>query len=154
MRQPVYDAFVLFIDATLTLLQGDYEKSTRLVDAGLELGRKSHGATPSRPGPGTCSCRPGTRAGWRRSSRCSRAWRDRGVADLGHRPRRVRPRRRQTGTGPRDGLAALVDDEVHISDNSLWLTSVGLLVEVARAVGDVERCEVLLRELTPVRRQS
>ena len=46
-------------------------------------------------------------------------------------------------------MAALVDDEVHISDNSLWLTSVGLLVEVARAVGDTERCEVLLRELTP-----
>ena len=150
VRQPVYDAFVLFIDATLTLLQGDYDEvdPPGRTPASSSAARAT-GATPSRRGPATCSSRPGTRAGWRRSCRSSRGWRDQAglpIWDIA----RAAAGLAAGADGPAHAtLAALVDDEVHVNDNSLWLTSVGLLVEVARAVGDGPRCEVLLRELTP-----
>ena len=100
VRQPVYDAFVLFIDATLTLLQGDYEKSTRLVDAAprarpqepREQRRARVGRPHVRPGlgpgpPRVAAPRPRGHGGTR------------GPADLGHRPRRVGPGRRADRTG-------------------------------------------------------
>ena len=149
VRQPVYDAFVLFIDATLTLLQGDYEKSTRLVDAALELGRKSHGSNAEHAWAGHMFVQA-----WDQGRLASLLPVLEGMEGPGGLPIWDIARAASgLAAGQTDGahatLAALVDDEVHISDNSLWLTSVGLLVEVARAVGDTERCEVLLRELTP-----
>ena len=94
-------------------------------------------ATPSRPGPGTCSCRPGTRAASRRSSPSSRAWRAQAGLPIWDIARAASGLAAGQTEAAHATLAALVDDEVHVSDNSLWLTSVGLLVEVARAVGDV-----------------
>ena len=149
VRQPVYDAFVLFIDATLHLLQGAYEESSRLVDAGLELGRKSHG--------------PNAEQAWA-AHMFVQAWDQGRLAELhpvvqGLEGPNGLPiwdiARTATGIaagdldGARAGLAELVDPEIHVPDNSLWLTSVTLLVEVARALGDLERCEVLRRELEP-----
>lgn len=46
-------------------------------------------------------------------------------------------------------LARHVDGRLDLEDNSLWLTTACLLVEVARALGDVERSAVLHRELSP-----
>jgi hypothetical protein len=149
VRQPVYDAFVLFIDATINLLQGNYELSSQQVDAGLELGRKSHGVNAEQAWAG---------------HQYVQAW-DRGrLADLyglldgmegpGGLPiwdvaRAASAAAAGKPDEARATLEALVDPTVHIPDNSLWLTSVGLLVEVARSVGDVERAEILLTELTP-----
>jgi tetratricopeptide (TPR) repeat protein len=149
VRQPVYDAFVLFIDATLTLLQGDYDESTRLVNAGLELGRKSHGGNAEQAWAGHMFVQA-----WDQGRLASLLPVLEGMEGPGGLPiwdiARAAAGLAAGDTGPaHETLAALVDDEVHVNDNSLWLTSVGLLVEVARAVDDVPRCEVLFRELSP-----
>jgi DNA-binding SARP family transcriptional activator len=149
LRQPVYDAFVLFIDATLHLLQGEYEESSRLVNAALEMGRKSHG--------------PNAEQAWA-GHMFVHYWDQGRLAELhpvldGLQGPGGLPiwdiARAATGIAAgeldaaRATLERLVDTTVHFDDNSLWLTEAALLVEVARALGDVERCEVLLRELTP-----
>ena len=151
VRQPVYDAFVLFIDATLTLLQGDYEESTRLVDAGARA-RPQEPRAQRRAGVGGPHVRAGLGPGppGRRCTPCSRAWRDPGglpIWDIA---------RAATGiaAGEPDGGARHVRPRSSTTRCTSATTRCGsprwrLLVEVARALGDIERCEVLLRELTP-----
>ena len=93
-------------------------------------------ATPSRRGRPTCSCRPGTRAGWRRSAGAPKGWRARAGCRSGTSPAPTAGLAAgESGTRPTRRLAALVDDEVHVNDNSLWLASVCSLPGLGRPHG-------------------
>jgi tetratricopeptide (TPR) repeat protein len=149
VHQPVYDAFVLFIDASLHLLQGDYERASSLVDAGLALGRKSHGVNAEQSWAGHMFVHA-----WDQGRLASLHPMLEGLEGPGGLPiwdiaRAATAIAAGDPDPARATLEQLVDTTVHVNDNSLWTTSVALLVEVARSLGDLERSEVLLRELTP-----
>jgi hypothetical protein len=151
VRQPVYDAFVGFMDATRTLLQGEYARSAQLADDALVRGLHSHGVNAEQAWAGQAYIR---------------AW-DRGelaglsdvVEQAAARPPHLpiwqvaRALCLVASGRPDDArpvLEEMVTDEgIRHNPDSLWMAVGGLLVEVARAVGDRERAAVLFRELEP-----
>jgi tetratricopeptide (TPR) repeat protein len=151
VRQPVYDSFALTLDATSSLLRGDYDRAQRLADEALELGRQSHGANAVQ--------------GWM-ANVLVRAW-DRGqlgaladiaaraVADFTAQPTwHVVHGMTLVAAGRADDARPLLEtlvgrDSVTVNDDSLWATGVGLLVEIARALGDVRAGHVLAATLRP-----
>jgi len=145
-------AFVGFLDATMSLLRGDYATSARLADEALLRGLQSHGVNAEQAWSGQAFIR---------------AW------DLGHLPDMVdlveqaaaRPPYLPiwrvglatclAAAGRRDEaasiLAEVVSEEYGILQNpdSLYLAMGSLLTEIAREVGDRERAAILLRLLRP-----
>jgi hypothetical protein len=145
----VYDAFVLFIDATVHLLQGEYDRASQEVDAALALGRKSHGVNAEQSWAGHMFVHA-----WDQGRLASLHPMLENLEGPGGLPiwdiaRAATAIAAGEPESARATLERLVDTTVHVPDNSLWTTEVALLVEIARSLGDVERSEVLLRELTP-----
>jgi len=152
VRQPVYDAFVGFLDATLALMRGEYERSAHLADEALLRGLQSHGVNAEQAWSGQAFVRA-----WDRGELA-------GMLDLveqaASRPPHLPIWRVALGTclaaaGRPDEaapiLAEVVTEEHGIRHNpdSLYLAMGALLVEIAREVGDRERAAILLRELEP-----
>lgn len=155
VRQPVYDAFVGFMDATRKLLEGDYARSSQLVDEALVRGLHSHGVNAEQAWAGQLFIR---------------AW-DRGelaaltdtVEQAAARPPQFPIWRVARGlclvaSGRPDEARPVLEemvgeDGIAHNPDSLWLAVAALLVEIARAVGDSERAAILLRELLPFRRR-
>ncbi len=151
VRQPVYDAFVGFMDATRGLLQGDYEGSAKLVDEALVRGLQSHGVNAEQAWAGHAYLR---------------AW-DRGelagltgiVEQAAARPPHLRIWRvalalcliaAGRAEEARPVLQDMVTDGgVDHNPDSLWLAVCALLTEIARAVGDSARAAVLYRVMRP-----
>ncbi|MGD9705031.1 MAG: hypothetical protein AB7V74_21760, partial [Acidimicrobiia bacterium] len=151
VRQPVYDAFVGFIDAMFRLLRGDYEGSAKLADEALVRGLQSHGVNAEQAWAGQAFIR---------------AW-DRGtLGDLvelaeqaAARPPHLPIWRVALGASlvasgradeARPVLEELVTPEgIQHNRDSLWLVAGGLLVEMARELGDRDRAAILRRELEP-----
>jgi hypothetical protein len=149
VRQPVYDTFALFMDATRLLLEGDYETAGRMADDALSLGRTSHGPNAEQAWAGHIFVHhfdhgqlaqlvdvlsrlegPHGQPIWQVAhGACALAAGDPAPA--------------------KQVLADLVTDHIVPEDNSLWTTTVALLIELARCVGDVERSQVLLDGLRP-----
>lgn len=150
IRQPVYDAFVLFLDATQLLIQGDYDTSARLCDEAVVLGRQSHGPNAEQTWAGHAFIRAwdrGELAGLLDLVAGAHEVAGMPIWTLAHaacsiaagRPDDAR-RTLEVFVGP-DGVA--------LDDNSLWLSGTSLLVEIARSLGDVERSKVLRSALDP-----
>ena len=153
VRQPVYDAFVGFMDATRLLLQGEYARSAQLADDALVRGLQSHGVNAE--------------MAWAAQT-FIRAW-DRGelagLTDIVEQAAGQPPHLAIWGAGralcliasgrpeeARPVLEAFVSEAgVKHNPDSLWLALTSLLVEVARAVDDRDRAAILLRELLPYR---
>ena len=152
VRQPVYDAFVGFIDGTLKLLRGEYDESAKLADEALLRGLQSHGVNAEQAWAGQAFIR---------------AW-DRGhldeLTELAEKAQSQAPNmpvwRVALGAclvaagraeEARPVLEELVTEEEGIRQNtdSMWLVVGGLLVEIARELGDRERARILRRELEP-----
>ena len=152
VRQPVYDAFVGFFDATIALMRGEYDRSAQLADEALLRGLQSHGVNAEHAWAGHAFIR---------------AW-DRG--DLASLMDTVEQAATRSGTLPirrvgfgaclasagrnsaaREILAEMVTetDGIRHNPDSVWLAVGSLLTEIARAVGDTERAAILLRELRP-----
>lgn len=149
VRQPVYDAFVGFIDATMRLLRGDYEGSAKLADEALVRGLQSHGVNAEQAWSGQAFIRAwdqgtlGELVGMAEQAAARPPhlpiWRVALAACLvaAGRPEEARP-----------VLEELVADEgIQHNRDSLWLVVGGLLVEIARELGDRDRAAILLREL-------
>ena len=153
VRQPVYDAFVGFMDATRLLLQGEYARSAQLADDALVRGLQSHGINAEMAWAGQAFIRAwdrGELAGLTDivDQAAARAphlaiWRvGRALCMISSgRPEEARPVLEELVT----------DDGVRHNKDSLWLALSGLLVEIARAVDDRDRAAILLRELLPYR---
>lgn len=151
VRQPVYDAFVGFMDATMRLLRGDYEASAKLADEALVRGLQSHGVNAEQAWSGQAFIR---------------AWDQGRLGDLvdlaeqaAARPPHLPIWRVALGAclvavgrpdDARPVLEELVTDEgIQHNRDSLWLVVGGLLVEIARELRDRQRAAILLRELEP-----
>lgn len=151
VRQPAYDAFVGFIDATMRLMRGDYEGSAKLADEALVRGLQSHGVNAEQAWSGQAFIRAwdqGQLGNLVELAEQAAArppylpiWRVALAAALvaNGRPEEARP-----------ALEELVtDDGLQHNPDSLWLVAGGLLVEIARELGDAHRAAILLRELEP-----
>jgi len=153
VRQPVYDAFVGFMDATRLLLQGEYARSAQLADDALVRGLQSHGVNAEMAWAGQAFIRA-----WDRGELT-------GLTDIvdqaaGRAPHlaiwRVGRAMCMIASGrPEEARPTLEElvTEVGVRHNpdSLWLALTALLVEIARALDDRERATILLRELLPYR---
>ncbi|MGE0000165.1 MAG: BTAD domain-containing putative transcriptional regulator, partial [Ilumatobacteraceae bacterium] len=153
VRQPVYDAFVGFFDATVALLRGDYDRSAQLADDALLRGLQSHGVNAEQAWSGQAFIR---------------AW-DRGelgamtslVEQAASRPPhlaiwRVALAACLVASGRGDEARPVLDDLVSAdridhNPDSLYLAIGALLVEVAREVGTAEQAGWLLHHLLPFR---
>jgi hypothetical protein len=151
VRQPVYDAFVGFFDATVSLLRGEYDRAAQLADDALLRGLQSHGVNAEHAWSGHAFIR---------------AW-DRGdlpallemVEQSASRPATLPIWRIGLGAcfaacGRTDDARQVLEETVGADGirhnlDSVWLAVAALLVEIARAVGDAERGAILLRELRP-----
>ncbi|MBI5087643.1 MAG: AAA family ATPase, partial [Actinobacteria bacterium] len=153
VRQPVYDAFVGFFDATVALLRGEYERSAQLADEALLRGLQSHGVNAEQAWSGQAYIR---------------AW-DRGelgamtslVEQAAARPPhltiwRVALAACLVASGRGDEARPVLDemvsaDGIDHNPDSLYLAIGALLVEIAREVGTPEQAGWLLQHLLPFR---
>jgi hypothetical protein len=153
VRQPVYDAFVGFFEATVALMRGEYDTSAQLADAALVRGLQSHGVNAEQAWSGQAFIR---------------AW-DRGelagltglVEQAAERPPhlaiwRVALAACLTAAGRGDEARPVLDDLVtpqrirHPGD-SLYLAIGVLLIEIGREVGTADHGAWLLQHLVPYR---
>jgi DNA-binding SARP family transcriptional activator len=149
VRQPVYDAFVLFIEGTIALLRGEYETSARFSDEALEIGRKSHGNNAEQAWAGHAFVRAwdqGRLAGLVDVVANMEGPQNQPIWQIGHAAALVAAGRPDEA---RPALEEFVTDTVELDDNSLWLTAAAMLAEVARALDDKERAAVLHRCMEP-----
>ncbi len=151
VRQPVYDAFVLFADARDALMRGELARAGELADRALAVGQVSHGVNGELAWAGLLFIR---------------AWDEGRLAGLAGPMSAAAAKIPQTGLfhvaadmaalaeGRADEVAARLDDDLHRhwidqSRDSLWLTCGGLLAEITAALGDAERAAVVLEHLRP-----
>lgn len=153
VRQPVYDAFVGFFDATVALIRGEYDRSAVLADEALVRGLQSHGVNAEQAWSGQAFIR---------------AW-DRGelagmtslVEQAAARPPHLPVWRVAHGvclvaSGRGDEARPLLDELItptgiaHNPD-SLYLAIGGLLTEITREVGTPEHARLLVEHLLPYR---
>jgi hypothetical protein len=153
VRQPVYDAFVGFFDATVALLRGEYERSAQLADEALLRGLQSHGVNAEQAWSGQTFIR---------------AW-DRGelatmtslVEQAAARPPflniwKVAFAACLVASGRGDEARPVLDelitpDGIAHNPDSLYLAIGALLVEIAREVGTPQHAELLCKHLLPYR---
>lgn len=153
VRQPVYDAFVGFFDATVALLRGEYERSAQLADEALLRGLQSHGVNAEQAWSGQTFIR---------------AW-DRGelatmtslVEQAAARPPhlaiwKVALAACLVSSGRGDEARPVLDelitpDGIAHNPDSLYLAIGALLVEIAREVGTPHHAELLCKHLLPYR---
>ncbi|MCU1359920.1 MAG: hypothetical protein JWN99_1209 [Ilumatobacteraceae bacterium] len=153
VRQPVYDAFVGFFEATIALLRGQYDVSARLADEALVRGLQSHGVNAEQA--------------WSGQTFIS-AW-DRGqlstmtslVEQAAARPPYLPIWRVGLGacliaSGRGEEARPILDDLVtpagiNHNPDSLYLAIGALLVEITREVGTAEHAALLCRHLLPYR---
>ncbi len=151
VRQPVYDAFVGFFDATFALLHGEYDSSAKLADDSLLRGLQSHGANAEHAWAGQTFIRA-----WDRGELGGLvAFAEQAAArppvlpiwDVALGACLVASGR---GEEARPILERYVtDDGIGHNPDSLWFSIGGLLVEMARELGDRDRAAILRRELEP-----
>ena len=151
VRQPVYDAFVGFFDATFALLHGEYDASAKLADDSLLRGLQSHGANAEHAWAGQTFIRA-----WDRGELGGLvAFAEQAAArppvlpiwDVALGACLVASGR---GEEARPILERYVtDDGIGHNPDSLWFSIGGLLVEMARELGDRDRAAILRRELEP-----
>jgi hypothetical protein len=150
VRQPVYDAFVGFFDATIALMRGEYEKSAHLADEALLRGLQSHGVNAEHAWAGHAFIRA-----WDQGNLPSLLDTVEQSALRGTLPIwRVAYGTCLAATGRVDDAHTILcetvtDAGVKHNPDSVWLAVSALLVEIARAVGDTERGAILYRELRP-----
>ena len=153
VRQPVYDAFVGFFDATVALLRGEYDRSAQLADEALLRGLQSHGVNAEQAWSGQAFIR---------------AW-DRGelstmtalVEQAAARPPHLAIWKVALGaclvaSGRGDEARPLLDElitptGIDHNPDSLYLAIGALLVEIAREVGTPEHAALLCQHLLPYR---
>lgn len=151
LHQPVYDAYAHSTEAMRLLMRGEYEASARLADEALAVGNESHGET-------------GVQA-WM-ANHLVRAWdhgelsglvdaTERALGQFTSQPTwRIIHGTVLAAAGDRDGAQSVLtdvigDDAIATYDDSLWGIGAGLLVEIARTVGDTGRAAVMRRVLSP-----
>ena len=153
VRQPVYDAFVGFFDATVALLRGEYDQSAHFADEALLRGLQSHGVNAEQAWSGQAFIR---------------AW-DRGqlatmtslVEQAAARPPHLIVWKVALGaclvaSGRGDEARPLLDElitptGIDHNPDSLYLAIGALLVEISREVGTPEHAALLCQHLLPYR---
>ncbi|MET0461395.1 MAG: BTAD domain-containing putative transcriptional regulator [Ilumatobacteraceae bacterium] len=148
---PLFEVYALFIDASHELSAGNYDEAQRLADEALAAGVRSHGVNAQVAYAGV----------WYRLSL------DRGLlpATIPEAERMLvaNPRLRMwqialvralVADGRLDEARVLFEDlvgldAVHMRDNQMFIPTSCTLVEVAAALGDRARAEVLRRTLEP-----
>ena len=151
LHSPVYDVYSEFLESCRMLTVGDYDEAERLANAALVAGLSAHGTSTEMAHAGQMFCLV-----WDRGQLAE-------VVDFVEVTAAANPQLKIWTIALGGALAAAgrLDDArkpfealvtpagVDLPDDSLFFTGACFLVEVARALGDVERAAVLRAALEP-----
>jgi hypothetical protein len=151
-RQPVFESYERFKAGTFALLRGKYAASVAAVDVALQIGLPVHGVNAELSwaaqafirawDQGTLGTLVETVAGIASASPLP-------VWTAGHAMALAAAGRVDEAASVAHGLMA--DGSLLLPDDSMWLTAVSVLAEVARACGDRDLAALTHKELAPYR---